>query len=336
MRVTLEGESSQQVTVDSGVQETVPGPILFLYHINDLPDTVKSSVRLFADDCLLYREINSQNDHNKLQKDLENLEKLAENWGMRFNATKCYIMSIKKKTHTFYQLGGHILEQVDSNSYLGLQISEDLKWNTVRHISNITKTANSTIGFLRRNLQHCPKEYRKNTYISLVRSVLEYGATIWDPYQKNDIEKLEKIQRRGARFINNDYRSREEGCIAKMLKELNLTILEERRKQQRLIFFYKVAEGQIPAMPSSDFITRNEGKRLIRPKKFDNCISTNIVTRQSRINSKSVKVPEAKSEQYKNYFFVRTAIDWNNLEDNIVQSKTTEDFKTAIFSCQRD
>ena len=79
MRVTLEGESSQQVTVDSGVQETVLGPILFLYHINDLPDAVKSSVRLFADDCLLYREINSQNDHNKLQKDRENLEKWAKN-----------------------------------------------------------------------------------------------------------------------------------------------------------------------------------------------------------------------------------------------------------------
>jgi hypothetical protein len=120
-----------------------------------------------------------------------------------------------------------------------------------------------------------------------------------------------------------------------MLKELNLTTLEERRKQ-RLILFYKVAEGQIQAMPSSDYITRNEGKRQIRPKKFDNCISANIVTRQSRINSKSVKVPEAKPEQYKNSFFVRTAIDWNNLEDNIVQSKTTEDFKTAIFSCQRD
>ena len=91
-----------------------------------------------------------------------------------------------------------------------------------------------------------------------------------------------------------------------MLKELNLTTLEERRKQQRLIFFYKIAEGQIPTMPSSDFITRNEGKRQIRPKKFDNCIFTNLVTRQSRINSESVKVPEAMSEQYTNSFFVRT------------------------------
>jgi hypothetical protein len=57
---------------------------------------------------LFVRKFISQNDHNKLQKDRENLGKWAENWGMRFNATKCYIMSIKKKTHTFYQLGGHI------------------------------------------------------------------------------------------------------------------------------------------------------------------------------------------------------------------------------------
>jgi hypothetical protein len=75
-----------------------------------------------------------------------------------------------------------ILEQVDSNPYIGLQIPEDLKWST--HISNITKKANITIGFFRGNLQHCPKECRKNAYNSLVRSVLEYGATIWDPYQK--------------------------------------------------------------------------------------------------------------------------------------------------------
>ena len=82
---------------------------------------------------------------------------------MRFNATKCYIMSIKKKTHTFYQLGGHILEQVDSNPYFGLQISEDLKWST--HISNITKKANSTIGFLRRNLQLSEGMQEKRLYL---------------------------------------------------------------------------------------------------------------------------------------------------------------------------
>jgi hypothetical protein len=64
------------LAVDFTVQQAVIckellSPILFLCHKSDLPDAVKSSVRLFADDCLLYREINSRNDHNKLQKDLE-------------------------------------------------------------------------------------------------------------------------------------------------------------------------------------------------------------------------------------------------------------------------
>ena len=87
MRVALEGTFSQEVDVDSGVpQGTVLGPILFLCHINDLPDTVKSKVRLFADDCLLYREINNNDDHLLLQQDLKNLEKWATDWGMRFNA----------------------------------------------------------------------------------------------------------------------------------------------------------------------------------------------------------------------------------------------------------
>ena len=58
MRVVIEGKQSNKAVVESGVpQGTVLGPLLFLYHINDLPECVKSQVRLFADDCLLYRQI---------------------------------------------------------------------------------------------------------------------------------------------------------------------------------------------------------------------------------------------------------------------------------------
>jgi hypothetical protein len=68
------------------------------------------------------------------------------------------------------------------------------------------KKASSTLGFLRRNLQHCPRGCRRTAYIALIRSIMEYGSVIWDPYTK-----LESIQRRGARFITKDYKSREEG-----------------------------------------------------------------------------------------------------------------------------
>jgi hypothetical protein len=200
MRVALEGEYSDEATVDSGVpQGTVLRPILFLCHINDLPNSVKSSVRLFADDCLLHREINNENDHTALQNDLKNLEKWASDWGMRFNAKKCYILSMKKKSHHSYTLNNQILEQVPSNPYLGLQIAEDLKWK--EDINNTCKKTSSTLGFLMRNLQHCPRECRRTAYIALVRSIMEYGSIIWDPYTKQEITKLGSIQRRGARFI---------------------------------------------------------------------------------------------------------------------------------------
>ena len=113
------------------------GPILSVCHINDLPNSVNSSVRLFTDDCLLHREINNENDHTTLQNDLKNLEKWASDWGMRFNAKKCYILSMKKKSHHSYILNNQILEQVLSNPYLGLQIAEDLKWK--EHIHNFCK-----------------------------------------------------------------------------------------------------------------------------------------------------------------------------------------------------
>ena len=114
------------------------------------------------------------------------------------------------------------------NPYLGLQISSDMKWST--HINKVARKAQSTLGFLRRNLRHCTENCRKTAYIAMVRSVMEYGSTIWDPYQKGDIIKLERIQRKAIRFIKHDYRTREEGCINKMAAELGLTTLENRRK----------------------------------------------------------------------------------------------------------
>lgn len=111
--------------MDSGVpQGTVLGPLLFLCHINDLTESVKSQVRLFADDCLLYRQICTETDHNILQEDLQSLEAWAQDWAMRSYATKCYVFNIRGRPSHFYQLDGHILQHVRSNAYLGVQIDE--------------------------------------------------------------------------------------------------------------------------------------------------------------------------------------------------------------------
>ena len=99
-------------------------------HINDLPQRVISKVRLFADDCLLYRPIHSPHDQLLLQQDIAALETWAEDWGMRFNVSKCYLMSIHRSKQPYsshYKLDNHILEQVEENPYLGVTIHQNLK-----------------------------------------------------------------------------------------------------------------------------------------------------------------------------------------------------------------
>ena len=65
-------------------------------------------------------------------------------------------------------------------SILVLNISDDLKRSS--HISKITSKTSSTLGFLQRNLRQCPQECKKIAYLAMVRSTLEYGCLIWDPY----------------------------------------------------------------------------------------------------------------------------------------------------------
>ena len=180
----------------------------------------------------------------------------AKTWGMRFSAKKCYL-SIHQKLMHFYQLDGHILQQVPDSPYLGVTISDDLKWSS--HKNKISNKVNSTLGFLKRKLKHFSQDSRRTAYLSLVRSTLEYSSIVWDPYLQKDIDKVEKVQRRAARFITGGYTSREQGCASQMLSKLELPPLQDRRKANRLVFFFKVVEGLVPAMQSHDFLTPVRG-----------------------------------------------------------------------------
>ena len=204
-RVVVNGVKSDLAPVVSGVpQGTVLGPLLFSLHITA---DIESEIRLFADDCVCYREIKAKEDTLKLQRDIDRLGNWARKWGMRFQPVKCNMIQLTRKhlnkIQASYTLEGAVLENVYNIKYLGVTITNDLKWNT--HISNICTKANRTLGFLRRTLFSWPQNVKEAAYKSMVRPILEYRSSVWDPHPNKLQEELEKVQNRAARFVTRNY-----------------------------------------------------------------------------------------------------------------------------------
>ena len=96
----LDGQASDPVLVLSGEpQWSFLGPILFLIFINDLPDKIRSSVRLLADDCVLYMSIYSIQDCLTMQEDFTSLRQWEVDWQMKFNVAKCHLMRLTWHQH---------------------------------------------------------------------------------------------------------------------------------------------------------------------------------------------------------------------------------------------
>ena len=154
-QVVLDGQASDPVPVLSGVtQGSFLVPILFLIFINDLTDKIKSTVHLFADDCVLYRNIHSLQDCLILQDDLDSLGLWEAEWQMIFNVAKCHSIRVTrhyshKQIIQDYTLHQQTLENVQSAKYLGIAITENMDWG--QHISDISSKATKTLGFLGRN-----------------------------------------------------------------------------------------------------------------------------------------------------------------------------------------
>ena len=117
------------------------------------------------------------------------------------NASKCQAMSITKKTKPWdfaYEVDGHRIETASDHKYLGVTINKGLDWK--QHVQNITSSACSTLGILRRNISSCPMEIKSRAYKALVRPKLEYSSVAWKPYQNDHVNKLEGVQRQAARL----------------------------------------------------------------------------------------------------------------------------------------
>ena len=107
-----------------------------------------------------------------------------------------------------------------------------------------------------------------------MRSTLEYGAIVWDPYKLQDIQSIEKIQRQAARYIKNDYCSRFDGCVREMLRDLKLQPLQQRPLESRLVMMYKIVRGMVPAIKADEvFINSEYDQEIPQSQTADNPVA---------------------------------------------------------------
>ena len=145
----MDGECSLPASVLSGVpQGTVLGPLMFLIYINDISEQVSSPLRLFADDCLLYRVIHAETDSQQPQSDIaiDCLSPWAEIWQMSFNITKCVVMKCSKSPSIIsfnYSLNGHVLDTKTEHTYLGIILHNSMSWAS--HINSIVNKTSRTL-----------------------------------------------------------------------------------------------------------------------------------------------------------------------------------------------
>ena len=170
-----------------------------------MPEGIQSTVKLFADDSLLYRKISPNRGCVKIQQDLDRLQEWEMKWQMAFNAEKCEVLCISNKKHPIqhnYFIHGQKLATKADSKYLGVTISNNLSWS--KHVNNISKKANSTMAFLRRNIRSASQQAKSTAYKTFVRPTLEHASTVWTPHD-TDSNQLEMVQRRAVRFIKSDY-----------------------------------------------------------------------------------------------------------------------------------
>ena len=149
--------------------------MLFLIFVNDLPDWVVNGISMFADDKKICRGIYTVEDQESLQDDLDKLISWSEEWLLKFNPEKCKMMRI-----------GH-----------GLQTEYDMTENGISHQLQVSQEEKDLGIYIADNL----RESFQLLYKSYVRPHMEYCVQAWSPYLVQDIECLEKVQRRATKMV---------------------------------------------------------------------------------------------------------------------------------------
>lgn len=211
--VTVDGHQSSEASVISGVpQGSVLGPLLFLIHMGDIDEGVRSSViSSFADDTTVSHATTTMQGVTHLQEDLNKVYACAATNNMAFNAAKFEMLrcgpdhTIKMSTLLLTE-GGQQISGQPHVKCLGVHLSDNGSFS--HHITETVKKAKAMAGWVLRTFVSREPKVMLTLWKALVQPTLDYCSQLWSPYKKGNVQRLETVQRaftrqiRGLRHLN--------------------------------------------------------------------------------------------------------------------------------------
>ena len=232
----------------------------------------------------------------------------ADHWQLRLSPTKCSVMRLNPKridtVAPTYTVGGYSLPVSKQCSDLGVSYDEHLSY--MSHVNRIVNKAAGRAKCILKCFTSRDSLLLTRAFCTFVRPLLEYSSTIWSPYYKNGINKIEAVQRFFTKAIGNlrsfNYNER--------LQCLNLDSLQCRRVKADLIMCYKILHGLVDIEAS--------------------CFFTPSLYPSTRGNLFKLAKLSIVSERDKHFLNNRVINIWNSLPDNIVASSSISSFKRNI------
>ncbi len=306
-RVAVDGAYSNWAAVPSGVpQGSALGPLLFLIYINDITDLdLTGAIKLFADDGKLFYASSRPYNLAPLANDLDKVVGWAEKNQLQLAPAKSYVLHLgNKNPHHQYVSGDIALQSVSNMKDLGVHITSDLKSNF--HCQKIFTSANQISSLILKTFENKSPNFLFKLFQVYVRPKLEYASPVWSPWLQNDINLVEKIQRKFTKSIP----SLSELSYDERLDRLSAHSLKTRRQILDLIFLYKILNNLTELDPNELFVQDTEG-----------------ITRG---HSCKLHVKRVNREPYKNFFVNRVVPLWNQLPEAIVASSSLSIFRSKI------
>ena len=326
-RVVLNGSHSEYAKLKSGVpQGSVLGPLLFLVYINDLEKNIKSNVKFFADDTMLYSIVNDVSlSADELNHDLDLICQWAHQWKMQFNPDPTkqaneIIFSCKrsKPTHPPLSFNGSPVVKVEEQKHLGLILRPNLCFK--KHINEKAIKAKKMIGVIKHLSMYLPIKSLNQMYNSFVRPHLDYCDAIFhEPHKVTQfgltltsaMEEIEKIQYKAALAVSGTWQGTNR---SKLYEELGWESLSDRRSSRRILLMHKIVNKCTPAY------LRNKLER---------------VARAPLAHPLSLHEPRCRTLRFSNSFFPDATRTWNKIVTHFSTMPTPSVLKHHLVSLFR-